>query len=848
MARSPVCGGAAALAAVVWIATAHAQPAPAVHTWSWNPADSLVRVEAQVFVDESNCSNICFDNTINGPWHDPACAPPTPPPQFWHWSILPPVPPPAPPPPPATPPVDWDEYAPPPPPLALGTIYVGDYCPCPSSDDQGNPPPPVPTQIVPPFGPLPLCGLDWFMRVAYHAPLGLVFQNMLGHPSLAPEMQVVNWAFASDGDVPWATVPCFNAPFVPPDVEVTGEADQVVTVRGRRGLIGTVAHQGVRTWEIRYTNGAQSNVYFTPGADRYVAEACATIVTQIPLEITGLTPGVQTRFTFEFQTLGEARSLKEDHFYLDPNFDPHIRSDADNAYSLAMVNLYVEGIWSTQFVQYAGDPPGFPAGTFPPVSGNQGGATFIVTPTQTTYPVVLRLTGRSRVHLEDDATPSFFDEAFASIRANVWLTVFGPPIVGGLEHVPAGGPGPAYDFWIGKYEVSNVEFVDFLNDAEADAAAPGGGTAKSAYMAFDPTTGQVSTLAGVLMFSPISSPTPGGGSIQKIRYRPFLPAGTRYVVDSGAEPDAVIGVSWVGAVKYCNWLTLHVGYPPSDRCYTEGDTLDDWHPVTISTADWAAFGDLDSAQRADLVANYRGFRLPMDNLGTALGYRSNQANEFNEWYKASAYDPTAPNVARIGPGGETVPPLHWIYGFGRDTIGGEDANFVNSGDPFDDGVAHIGYFDGVNILPNGVTTSDTDNPYGLYDMAGNVDEWGQDQGPGFQLGPNLFPGRITRTGSWQGSDAQAAASRRDQAGPASVSTRIGFRVLTTHEPPTPTACPGDVNGDGVIDLADLSELLTAYGTQAGDPGFNPDADFDGDGMVGLGDLSTLLGVFGTACP
>lgn len=57
--------------------------------------------------------------------------------------------------------------------------------------------------------------------------------------------------------------------------------------------------------------------------------------------------------------------------------------------------------------------------------------------------------------------------------------------------------------------------------------------------------------------------------------------------------------------------------------------------------------------------------------------------------------------------------------------------------------------------------------------------------------------------------------------------------------------PGDVNGDGSVDLADLSLLLEAFGTCDGDPGYNPAADFDGNGCVDLGDLSTLLEHFGT---
>lgn len=61
-------------------------------------------------------------------------------------------------------------------------------------------------------------------------------------------------------------------------------------------------------------------------------------------------------------------------------------------------------------------------------------------------------------------------------------------------------------------------------------------------------------------------------------------------------------------------------------------------------------------------------------------------------------------------------------------------------------------------------------------------------------------------------------------------------------------CPGDVDGDGVISLRDLAQLLAAFGSSKGDPRYNPNADFNNDGVISLEDLAVQLGVFGTACP
>ena len=738
------------------------QPVPSTYSWSWEPTEARVRVEAQAFVDFAGSHGACFTNDfVDAPWHSVECTPP--PPVFWNWSFLPPLTTPQPPV-PALIPNHWDLY-----PRSpthpegpeIGGLFVGDYCPSPSSDAQGNPPPPPP----------PSCALDWNSRQQFLSPVGQTFHNMLGRPSLMPDFQVQNSVFASDQDSFF------------PGTHVTGESHQIITVRNKNSTMGGGSmHQGARTWELRMRHVAETEAEFMPGVpDRYVGETAATMVMQVPLEIIGLTPGRTFWMTFDFQLLAETDYESEVHHYLDELGNARTRIDVDNAYALASVNLFdgIGPVWLTQFTEKAGDPPGFIHGTFPPNSTGIGGSWLAITPSDTTHPFGLRMIARVRTQIEDGSHGGV-DFAYSSMQANIWLTLFSPPIIGSVVKIDAEGLGPDYDFWISQYEVSNLEFVDFLNDAETDANNPDGSTEKSAFMLFGPD-GEVTTPTGAILFEPLNSPVPGGGGTQKIRYRPHLPAGTRYVADPAAETDAVVGVTWIGALKYANWLTLHLGHAPDQRCYTEGNDLQNWHPVTIDQDEWAV-RDLSDTERAELVANCRGFRLPMDNLGDDIGFVGNQVNPYNEWYKASAYDPDAPDSDRTGPGGETVPPFHWIYGFGRDTIDDEDANFVDSGDPFDNGVAHIGFFDGVNELADGRTTRDTANHFGLYDMAGNVAEWGQDQGPGIPVGPDPLQTRATRTGAWDSDPSETAASWRDHATPLGTSTRTGFRVLTTFDP------------------------------------------------------------------
>jgi hypothetical protein len=284
----------------------------------------------------------------------------------------------------------------------------------------------------------------------------------------------------------------------------------------------------------------------------------------------------------------------------------------------------------------------------------------------------------------------------------------------------------------------------------------------------------------------------------RIVYTAAAPLGTRYTVGiaSGAtarsyERHPVTNVSWIGALKFCNWVTLNRGYAPAERCYSEGPALLDWHPVTISTAAWAV-RDLADGERARLVAQYRGFRLPMDGLGPRTGFVGNPVGYFNEWYKAAAFDPSAPGFARIGPGGETVPPLPLDLRRWPGHFGAPDGNFFASTDPYDDDDAFVGLFDGSSYNMAGAervgsgaffASATSTNRYGLYDMSGNVLEHGQDRVLGQDhalhsgswrdaaalgagtLGPPSRPGRAGRAGARQRRWSSASSSRASASGP-----------------------------------------------------------------------------------
>jgi formylglycine-generating enzyme required for sulfatase activity len=122
------------------------------------------------------------------------------------------------------------------------------------------------------------------------------------------------------------------------------------------------------------------------------------------------------------------------------------------------------------------------------------------------------------------------------------------------------------------------------------------------------------------------------------------------------------------------------------------------------------------------------------------------------WYEASAYCswlsaktganyrlPTEAEWEKAARGGDhldgdesaQVPnPIHQRrYPWGNE-IDGSYANYLDSGDPYDNRLTPVGYYDG--SLQDDFQTNSNASPYGAYDMAGNVYEWVSDR---FQVYP-----------------------------------------------------------------------------------------------------------------
>jgi len=60
-----------------------------------------------------------------------------------------------------------------------------------------------------------------------------------------------------------------------------------------------------------------------------------------------------------------------------------------------------------------------------------------------------------------------------------------------------------------------------------------------------------------------------------------------------------------------------------------------------------------------------------------------------------------------------------------------------------------------------------------------------------------------------------------------------------------TCSGGDVNGDGVVDILDLSLVGWSFGSFEGEPEYKPEADLNEDGIVDIGDISIVCMNYGT---
>jgi hypothetical protein len=103
------------------------------------------------------------------------------------------------------------------------------------------------------------------------------------------------------------------------------------------------------------------------------------------------------------------------------------------------------------------------------------------------------------------------------------------------------------------------------------------------------------------------------------------------------------------------------------------------------------------------------------------------------------------------------------------------------------------------------------------------------------------PGPFTLTirGFSQDGSAQAPVVVQGTAQPGSTFTYTLAFNSAIGSTPVLTAMPGDRNGDGKVDCADLAIVKAAFGKSIGQAGYDPRADVNGDGAINIIDLATV---------
>jgi len=197
----------------------------------------------------------------------------------------------------------------------------------------------------------------------------------------------------------------------------------------------------------------------------------------------------------------------------------------------------------------------------------------------------------------------------------------------------------------------------------------------------------------------------------------------------------------------------------------------------------------------------------------------------NEWYKAAYHQPAAQ-------GGDAD--NYWLYPTASNSVPGRDmSEATNPGNNANYYNTTNGYLIGSPYYRTPVGEFElSDSPYGTFDQGGNVWEWNE---------AILYSSsRGLRGGSFYygGSDLQASSRGSSSPTDEGYVYGLGFRVSQVPE-------PGDVDGDGHVDVVDLLYLVDAFGSVTGDANYDPRCDFNSDGGVDVVDLLILVENFGT---
>jgi formylglycine-generating enzyme required for sulfatase activity len=286
--------------------------------------------------------------------------------------------------------------------------------------------------------------------------------------------------------------------------------------------------------------------------------------------------------------------------------------------------------------------------------------------------------------------------------------------------------GVAYDYQIGKYDVTIGQYTDFLNAVAAT----------DTYSLYNASMATDLNVAGIAQT----------GSSGSYTYSVIAPSGTTPAGASSPGNRPITYVSWWDSARFSNWMAN--GQPTGAQ--------------TSTTTENGAYN----------LANWTSGTAPAKNVtnpNTSAPPSFFIPNE-NEWYKAAYYSP----VLNSGSGG------YYTYATQSDTDPGNtigsaanQANY-NTGSGFS--VTQSSSYDSnQNYLTDVGAFSGSGSFYGTFDQSGNVFQWIDMDGSGL------------RGGSWSYSIAfYLSSSYSDPAAPSNENGDFGFRLASPVAVPEPS--------------------------------------------------------------
>jgi sulfatase modifying factor 1 len=276
-----------------------------------------------------------------------------------------------------------------------------------------------------------------------------------------------------------------------------------------------------------------------------------------------------------------------------------------------------------------------------------------------------------------------------------------------------------HSFRIGTYEVTNSQYVGFLNSVD-----PTGANSLALY-----NSAMTSDARGGIIFTGNASD------------------GSKYSVKVGGDNNPVVFVSWYDAIRFANWLNN--GQGSSD---TESGT-------------YTLLGGTPVPSNANSITRNVDAKwwLPSEDEWYKAAYHKNDGVTANYWNY-----PTSTNAVPYSdqpPGTGAPDPSNTANVYNNDTI----ANGYN------DGYAVTGsapFINSQNYLTDVGAYTFSVSPYGTFDQGGNVWEWNESTISGSS--------RALRGGSW-GAFALHPSQRLIE-NPTGEFEDLGFRVASIPEP------------------------------------------------------------------